>query len=484
MNDNLYIADGFKIPSLNTEIEMREVKGRDGFIRGSKKVKGYNFVIPFIYANHENKDYFDINNELVEFFNRDEEVRFRLEDEVWYWNAVFSGTIELTQRTQGFVSFELNCIISDPFKYSNEVYNTVSENDHLTLLNNGTAHTYPVFRATALEDSTMFMMTKNDEEYFMIGESEDTEKLTKDLEPYKFNDEFNRRTFLGWQYMPLNSSLGNYLDKGDADGGKVEFNADSFHVLNWGGATSTNWHGAAVQKSIGESLQDFSMRFKIGVRQTKDGTAKSFTYLYDENNKLVFSIGYVNTSIYRNRGRVVVYAYDTYGEAKRIYNKYTSVKDRRLKELAVFMHLERKGQQIKITTYKFDEHGDPKRRKPRDKHIKTFRDSGDEYQKKVRIMNMYMGKSKNYSHFQRHFVYGIYIKKLISDDAVVPVTIKKGDEIVVDNKSNSVLINSEPVTHLKDFGADYFSVPKGLSEILFLPQHTFHVEAEWRDKFY
>jgi len=126
MNDNIYISDDFEIPSLNTETEVKEIKGRDGFILGEKKVKGYDFTIPMYYINHDDKVYQDIVNELTDYFNRDTDVRLRFENEYWYWNARFDGTIQFRQNTKGFVSFELRCIITDPYKYSNEKY-TISK---------------------------------------------------------------------------------------------------------------------------------------------------------------------------------------------------------------------------------------------------------------------------------------------------------------------------------------------------------------------
>ncbi|HBV22274.1 MAG TPA: hypothetical protein DEB42_00585 [Jeotgalicoccus sp.] len=484
MNDNLYIEDSFEIPSLNTEQETREIRGRDGFLLGDKKVKGYNFVIPFIYVNHEKKNYQDIVNEIVEHMITDDEVRLRFENEYWYWNVLFSGTIEFKQKTQGFISFELNCIVIDPFKHSNELYNTVSQDDHLTLYNRGTAPTYPIFRATARKDSTMLMVAKNDEDYFMIGESEDTEKDTKELAPFKFNDEFNKQMFLGWNYTQQEWSYGAGLDGGDADGGTFTFNNNSMHVKDWGSATATNYHGASVQKSIGESLQDFSFMFKIGVRQTVDGSGKSFAYLYDESNKLAFSIGYANTATSRNMGAIVVNAYNTYGEAERIYTRHTDVRDKRLADMSVFMKLQRRGQEIRIETYKFDEHGDSNRRRVRDSHTQIYHDTGDLYQNKVRIIHLYSSKSKNHSNFQRHFILGVYIQQLITDDRAIPITIRAGDVVVVDNQNQIVTINDEPVTHLKDFGANYFDAPANVTEIFFTPEDTFDVQAEWRDRFY
>ncbi|MFD2829239.1 distal tail protein Dit [Corticicoccus populi] len=485
---NLYIENSFEIPSLNTEIETREIQGRNGFILGESKVNGYNFSIPFVYVNHENEPYQDIVNKLVEHFTIGEEVRLRFDNEYWYWLVRFHGTIQFKQRTQGYVEFELNCLITDPFKHSNELFNTISEADHLTIYNQGTAPTYPVFTATAKKNATMLMISKADEDYFMIGESEDTEKATKDLTPYKFNDEFNNGTFRGWNYTANGWDYGTALDGGDASGGRFSFNPNSIYVSNWGEAPKTNWHGASIQKGIGESLQDFSMRFKIQVRGKQHGAGKTFTYLYDEQNRLVFSVGYADTATSSNMGAVVVNAYNRFGDSKRIFTRHMAGSDKRLDRLAVFMHLERKGKRIKITTYNYDDldsRNTKRRTVVRNRVTKTYNDTQEAYQSKVRVMHIYQAKNKNREDFQRQLILGISIQQLLpANSNDTPYIIKKGDEIVIDNHNNYISINEEPMTHLKDFGSNYYSIDPNLTEIFILPENSFEIQCEWRNRFY
>ncbi len=63
------------------------------------------------------------------------------------------------------------------------------------MVSTGTADSPVIVQARALKDSTSFGIYKvvNNEttDYFMIGKSEDANKVSKDLEPFIFNDEFN-----------------------------------------------------------------------------------------------------------------------------------------------------------------------------------------------------------------------------------------------------------------------------------------------------
>jgi phage-related protein len=473
MNDNLYIADGFKIPSLNTEIETREVKGRDGFIRGEKKVRGYNFTIPFIYANHSNKDFFDINNELVEFFNREKEVRFRLGGEVWYWNVVFSGTIELTQRTQGFVSFELNCIISDPYKYSNEVYSTVTEEDHMTLLNNGTAHSYPTFKMKALKDSTMLALSKNDEDYFMIGEPEDTFKTPVDASPTVYSTGFS--TTVGWSYL-ADKIPDAYV--GGEVGGSIEVDNNSFKIATEP-VDKTGWIGAGLKRSLSQTMQDFDITFAARVhedwRSKKSG--KAMTHVLDTSGNLVAALGLLDASGKRNT-RLFVAVYDAYGNRKTIvdysHNMFNSG--------YTHIRLIRRGQEFIVKAWRMIDWDTYEKN---DLYTTRFIDAGELYQAPVVQTSIYLGRHTNSTDKTNPKVFYLRIRKPNgSTEDQIPYVVKAGDEIEIDTHKEIIMINNEPMTELKDFGSSYFSINAGRTEVFIEPQGYFESNAEWRDRFY
>ncbi|MBW0761331.1 phage distal tail protein [Mammaliicoccus lentus] len=493
----LVVERGFNIPSFNFATERETVKGRPGSVKKSRQIDEYEIEIPMVVRNDylapgKTKKHDEILNELVKFLNYDEPVMFRFSSQNWYWNAQIEGPIEIPLSTEGkIIQFNLSLVLLDPFKYSTNEYTNTAISDEVAIVNKGTADTPVVIEARALKNSTNFLVAKGKdgvaEDYFMIGKSEDANKVNKDEEPFLFNDEFH--TGIGnWAYVAANTTFGNLLDGGDANGGRfgVSELKESIYPTDYGTTVATNWHGAAIYKSLGKSLGDFRIKFKVLVRHhAGTGPGKGFTYIVDENNRTLFSIGYVNTSTSRNFGKIIAYAYNEHGEAKRIYTRETPFKLLKIDNIHVFMTLERKGSEIYIETCKYDYAKDRGRKKPLDKHSKTYKDSGNFYQRKARISQIYIGKSAKYDKRMYVNALGYSIQELLPKQSdVTPIVIRKGDLIVIDTGQNLVTLNDESVLKMKDFGSNYFNVDSGLSELVIEPPGIFDTKVIWRDRYH
>jgi len=363
--------------------------------------------------------------------------------------------------------------------------------DQVSIVNTGTADTPVIIEARALKNSTNFMIAKgvNGEatDYFMVGQPEDAYKEIQDTEPYYFNDEFNTVGLRNWAYVPNDTSYGNLLDGGDAMGGKFSLSnlKESIYPSEWGTNTKTNWHGAAIYKSVSKSLQDFRIRFKVLIRQhAGTGAGKAVAYVKDENGRVMFSIAYVNASMNKNDSEIVVYAYNENGEARRIYTKATSHKLKKAKNIHIFMYLERRGQDIKITNFKYNIDNDAKRRKPLDNDVKVIKDKGNFYQRPARVMNMYVGKPSKATKYMATNILGFSVQELLPRKSdVTPIIIRKGDLVYIDTKEHIVTINGDNVLHLKDFGTNYFTVPKGITELIVSPEGVFDTTVKWTERY-
>lgn len=486
----LIVERGFKIPSFNFGIETEEILGRSGSVVKQRQLKEYKFELPLIIRNDYLssggiKTHDEVLNELVKLFDYDHAVPLQFKSQDWYWNAYFEGPIELDKYSKTFWQFSINVVLADPYKYAVNGNQNTAISDSVSVVNLGTAPTPITVEARALKDSTNFMITKGDKDYFMVGKSEDANKVNKDIAPFLFNDEFNNGTLRNWAYMPNDTSFGTFLDGGDAMGGTFQFTDDSMYPKNWGSNTKTGWHGPAIYKTLNKSVQDFRIRFKLSVHQGSGiGTGKSVAYLVDENNRLQFSVVYVNTSATVNNTKIVVYAYDEHGSARKIYTRDVPSQYRKLKFLHVYMFLERKGQNIKITNYFYDVIADRLRRKPRGKDERIIVDRGNLYQRKVRICRMYRGKSAKYDRYLWHSILGFYIQELLPNQSdITPIEIRRGDNIVIDTLRKTVSINDEDALHLKDFGSNYFEIDKGTSELVVYPPNTFDTTVKWQDRF-
>ncbi|PTL00243.1 phage tail protein [Staphylococcus haemolyticus] len=491
----LIVERGFEIPSFNFEIETEEILGRPGSVVKNRRLKEYRFELPLIIRN----DYLspggikklnDVLNEVVKFFDYDKAVKLQFTSQNWYWNAYIEGPIDLNKDRIGFWSFKINVVLTDPYKYAVEGTKNTAISDQVSVVSTGTADSPIIVQATALKDSPNFAIFKgvNNQttNYFMIGKSEDANKVNKDLEPFIFNDEFNTTGLRNWTYLP-NTSFGNLLDGGDAEGGRLGLSdlKESVYPTTWGTNSTTNWHGAGIYKSMGKSLTDFRIRLKVIVRQHAGiGPGKAFAYILDENSRTMFSIGYVNTSVNKNNGMIVAYAYNEHGEARRIYTKETLFKHHRINNMHVFMYLERKGSQIKITSFKYSIDNDAQRKVPLDKDVKVINDSGNFYQRPVRLVRMYIGKSAKYNNYLSCNILGCSLTELLPKQSdVTPIIIRKGDLITIDTGAKIVKINDEDALSLKDFGSDYFNIEAGYNELIISPPNTFDTVVKWQDRF-
>ena len=68
--------------------------------------------------------------------------------------------------------------MNDPYKYAVEGTKTQLFRDQVSVVSTGTADSPIIVQATALKNASYFSITKNDEDYFMIGD-DDLDKRSK-----------------------------------------------------------------------------------------------------------------------------------------------------------------------------------------------------------------------------------------------------------------------------------------------------------------
>ncbi|EIE3768712.1 phage tail family protein [Staphylococcus pseudintermedius] len=491
--DFLLVKEGFEIPSFNFNTEVEKIPGRAGSIKESRELNGYDFEVPLIvdgsiHTSKANKlDHDSVLNDVVKLFNYNEEVTIQFSDMNWYWKGFIDGPLNIPKSFLNGTEFTVKIVLADPYKYAVDGNQNTAISDAVSVVNSGTADTPIIVEARALKDSTNFIIAKDERNYFMIGKSEDANKVTKDIEPFVFNDEFHTTGLSNWRYMPNDTSFGNLLDGGDAMGGKFKLSKEreSIYPEIWGNNTQTNWHGPAIYKSLTKSVQDFRIRFKVSIHQGLGiGTGKAVAFLVDENNRTLFSITYVNTSATTNNSQILVYAYNEHNEARRIYKRDVPQQLKRLKNIHAFIFLERKGTNLKVTTYFYDINKDPDRKKPLNKDERITVDRGNLYQRPARIARLYRGKAAKYSKYLWHSILAFKIQELLPKQSdVTPIEIREGDLIQIDMHRKSVTINDEDALSLKDFGSNYFNVDTGVSELVVYPSETFDTTVKWQDRY-
>lgn len=347
-------------------------------------------------------------------------------------------------------------------------------------MNSGNADTPITVEARALKPSSYFMITKGDEEYFMIGD-DDVDETVKDYTPELFNSEL--RTLSGWTKQSAGVINDNYT--GGTTGGSFSQSSTKESVyLNLDTITAeTGWNGAEYRKSFGRSAQDFSTTAKISLYQKNKGSTHFAQYVYDTDNRLLASIGYVNSSSSQNTGRIIVTVFDQTGNQKKIYDYKNNPKFYNWDDIVIYMRLKRVGNTFYIKTWKYKEVEYPKRIVPVDVHEAAWVDKGNFYQRPIASLGLYNAKNGLNKHI-RTYILGTYTHEILPKPPKArDMFIKEGDLITVDMQNENVMVNDEPMLARKTFGSDFFNVDKNYNELFMFPTGIFDTTIYWQDRY-
>ena len=481
----LIVERGFEIPSFNFEIETEEILGRPGSIVKNRKLKEYRFELPLIIRN----DYLspggmkkldDVLNEVVKFFDYDKAVKLQFTSQDWYWNAYVEGPIELNKDRIGFWTFKVNVVLADPYKYAVEGTKNTAISDQVSVVSTGTADSPIIVQATALKNASYFSITKNDEDYFMIGD-DDLDKKVEDYTPTLFNDEM--RSFFGWTKV-TNGTINDNVTGGTVGGSMAMSSSKDAFMLDESSITGTSgWNGAEYKHSFGKSTQDFSSTVKIHVNQGKKGATHATQYIHDTDNRVIASIGYSNPRATQNIGTIYVTLFDQNGNQKKIYSYTNAPKFYTWKHIVIYMRLKRIGDKFYIKTWKYDEVEYPKRITPVDVTEKVFVDAGNFYQRPISAVSIYIAKNGSNYHMPTTILGSYNHEILPKPPKARDLIIKKGDLININMEEKTVTINEEPTLDLKTFGSDFFNINKGMNECMIYPENTYDTTVYWQDRY-
>lgn len=481
----LVVERGFKIPSFNFGIETEEILGRSGSIVKQRQLKEYKFELPLIVRNDYLssggiKTHDDVLNELVKFFDYDHSVPLQFKSQKWYWNAYFEGPIELEKYSKTFWQFSINVVLADPYKYAVEGTKNTAISDQVSVVSTGTTDSPIIVQATALKNASYFSITKNDEDYFMIGD-DDLDKKVEDYTPTLFNDEM--RSFFGWTKV-TNGTINDNVTGGTVGGSMAMSSSKDAFMLDESSITGTSgWNGAEYKHSFGKSTQDFSSTVKIHVNQGKKGATHATQYIYDTDNRVIASIGYSNPRATQNIGTIYVTLFDQNGNQKKIYSYTNAPKFYTWKHIVIYMRLKRIGDKFYIKTWKYDEVEYPKRITPVDVTEKVFVDAGNFYQRPISAVSIYIAKNGSNYHMPTTILGSYNHEILPKPPKARDLIIKKGDLININMAEKTVTINEEPALDLKTFGSDFFNINKGMNECMIYPENTYDTTVYWQDRY-
>ncbi|HAR6449192.1 TPA: phage tail protein [Staphylococcus pseudintermedius] len=478
----LFVKRGFKIPSFNYATTTEKVLGRPGTIKKSRELDGYEFDIPLIVRNDYlagRKTHDDILNEVVKFFDYEEPVKLQFSTKGWYWNAYFDGPFEIASNNDGFITFNVQVVLTDPYKYAIEGSQNTAISDAVSVVNSGTADTPVIVEARALQNSNYYMISKGDEDYFMIGD-DDLDKPLKDYSPLILEDE--SQTLSGWNKQSTIDFTDNQTG-GKVGGSFIVSDSKQSFYLNNDSVSGNGWNGAMYKRSFSKQAQDFTTTVKFGINQKNKGAVRFAQYIYDSDNRVIASIGYTNPNAKQAIGTIIVTLFDQSGNQQTIYKYKNNPSLYKLDSFVVYIRLTRKDNVFTVKSWKYKEFPYPLRKKAFDEHERQFVDGGNFYQRPVVALSLYSAKNGN-NNVMPLYIFGTYTRELLSRPTNArDMIIKKGDLITIDMATKNVLVNEESFLSEKTFGSNYFNVDKGHTELVINPPGIFDTTVKWQDRF-
>ncbi|MBI5975213.1 phage tail domain-containing protein [Staphylococcus canis] len=480
--DWLFIERGFKIPSFNFATETEKVPGRPGSIMKRRELNGYEFDLPLIARNDYlvgRKTHDEILNELVKLFNYDEPVKLQLSNKSWHWWAYFDGPIEIVSNNNGFVSFTIKVILTDPYKYANEGSQNTAIQDQVSIVNVGNANVKPHYTLTALKDTPYLHLSTESNKYLAFGEPFVVGTNITDKRPRILLDAMN--TLVGWSHMPTSENISDNYSGGLIEGQMTTNVSNTAITPQTYGTHDTGWHGPAIRKSLSKTLQNWKVICSLKIFQKDNkGIAKGFYHFTDEAGKLVASLGLVDDTVAVGGTKAVVQIYDEYGNRKELLN-YLGDEGASYNDMEVYLLLQRHNDKFIVKTWAYykDKNGRTQQHS-RLNFDRSFNDRGKQYNRPIRQVIGYVARHSDYP------VLPVYLTRLevieILDNVGYDYFIKQGDVVEIDTEREVAYVNDIPIKTYKDFASTYFSIDKAHQEVIIHPEKNFDTVVKWQDR--
>jgi predicted phage tail component-like protein len=381
-------------------------------------------------------------------------------DRVYY--AVVDGSLDLEELVncgKGTIKF----ICPDPYKYSASEKYVKFNNSAASFNVGGTVETEPVITVEVAQ-ATTFLAVGNGDQINMIGNPAEAEQQTYERETLVFWDEMGSTT--SW----LNSTN---VEEGVA-AGTMKTNGYEFYTDDYG--TGSGWHGPAVKKSIGQTLQDFRIEALVeqyGLNGQNGQVGSIEIALLDVNNqfvaKMLISKRSAQSDWYHARVRV--------GSAANGDNITNGIQDYWFAWKSKFegiMRIERVGTFWSVYYAWIDEKW---------RHMYEYEmgaivtDYGTAPIAQVQVQLWQCGNIPPTT--QR--IQDLKIYKINKQPQGIPYVTKAGDIIEFDHKYKVIRKNGENITKEKAFIGEYFKLKPGQNSIVVEPSAR-SVEVRWREK--
>jgi predicted phage tail component-like protein len=382
--------------------------------------------------------------------------------------AVVDDTVDFEEMLR-YGKGNIRFLCPDPYVYGPEQTVNIpngTDGQKVIVQNNGSAETYPKFTVTVNQPIT-FLDIITPDNYMRIGQPYTADQTPKQKYELVLNDEAT--TISGWV-------TANEVDGGVVSGAMIS-DGERFVAENYG--TGNDWHGPAIKKSVPELLTDFRVEMVVSITSKGDPSQNGRVecYLLGQNNNVIgkmaikdvfqgveenhveFRVGNSvnNTFIFNNR----------YPKKKNGWNNfYGLLRFERIKGVwyCYVAKIDTKGYHY----YDFSDH---------------FTDRNNLYSEKLSQIQLHIGQ-KGTNKQCTMAIYKVKVYK-VNDTNIhteVPFIADVGDLIEINHQTNKILKNGEDFNYVKDFGANFFPIGKGQTEIMVNPPGVATVEMTFRER--
>jgi len=461
--------------NLSQKIQTIEVPGADGLIeQDDPTLESREITVKYKLTDTTNEGFRERYNRLNSLLSGSKkELKFTDEDALFY--ATLQNS-EVPEEDSNSLIATIVFLCSDPYKYGAEKVAEFST-DAAIIHNEGTAPSYPVIEATAKQSVTSFMVAKGNEDYFMVGQPYDIDKEA--IERYPDVAFYPMESLNGWSPMTEGFLFNDEVTGGIVTNGSVEVNGGTSFSPSTFGTQQSGWYGPAIRRSLPDPVGDFQITFGTSLYSNGNGIGKVMAILLDENDDIVASVGLINTRMGTRNARVLARMNDGKNITRTRVMDYPGDNGN---ESTVFsstplnIQLTREGNRFIAKTWQVS-NGVAHAR-----HSEEIISDVEGFQRPVHQVALFFAKYGANPSLDMQAI-GMRVREnntRLLDENLIPYIAHEGDKITVDSKNELVMINDEPVTELKDFGANYFALNPGENHLFTFPEGAFNTAIKYR----
>lgn len=331
------------------------------------------------------------------------------------------------------------------------------------VVNEGTAETYPTFTAYVKQPIT-FLDIISPDSYMRVGQPYEVSQTPVDGDKPVMQDKMTTTT--GW------GAATSVVD-GIVQGTMVS-DGERFVVQSYG-PTYNGWAGPALKKSLPYPIEDFRMYSLVQIHANEKGTGRVEIYGLDTTNNIVFRATiadfWQNTRMVRLQcelGTSRDMAWMTYGKKKGDLNYYYGA-----------INIRRKGNLWEFYTARVNNEGNLV-----DFVRHTFTDTKNKYTAPLAQLQVHIGCHMSYGPVDHLSINHLYVYELRDhQENQVPYIAYPDDVLQFDHKNAVIYRNGEPIMAYKDFGARFFPLAPGATELAVNPSDAAVVTIDYRPRY-